>query len=91
MSYKTQALLAKDDQLLARATACAATEGIFEPAQWAYAHRWQLSAEPGWDAAYSYAVTANVPNPGNDEGCITDGMILTSVQAMVNAEATPLP
>jgi hypothetical protein len=91
VSYKTQALLAKDNQLLDRVTACAASEGLHEPGNWAYFHRWQLSAEPGWDAAYSYAVTANTPNPGNDEGVITDGMILTSVQAMVTAEATPLP
>lgn len=89
MSYKTQALLAKDEKLLDRVTACAATEDIFEPAQWAYAHRWQLSAEPGWDAAYAYAINAAIPNPGNDEGVITDGMILSSVQAMVTAEASP--
>jgi hypothetical protein len=76
MSYKTQALLAKDDQLLARVTACAATEGI---------------PEPGWDAAYAYAITAAIPNPGNDEGCITDGMILASVQAIATAEAASSP
>ena len=83
MSYKTQALLAKDENMIARVTACAALEGIFEPYNWTFKRTWQLSAQPGWDAAYAYAITANVDNPGNDEGVITDGMILSAVQSML--------
>lgn len=86
MSYRTQALLATDDHLLDRIAACASTQNVNSPRRWAGDRHWEFSAEPGWDASYSYAITAGVPNPGNDEGCITDGMILASVQAMLNAE-----
>lgn len=82
--------MANDLHIVDRVTACASTQGITDPQRFAWEHSWKLSASPGWDAAYSYAITANVPNPGNDEGCITDGMILSAVQALIAAE-TPAP
>lgn len=86
MSYRTQALLASDVNLIARVTACAATQNVEGPLRWAWEHNWKLSSEPGWDAAYSYALNVGTVDPGNAEGVITDGMILSSVQAFVNAE-----
>ena len=86
MSYRTQALLANDTHVIDRVTACAATQGIDSPQRWAWDHAWALSSEPGWDAAYAYGINAGKPAPGNDEGVITDGMILASVQAFLNAE-----
>ena len=89
MSYSTQARLAQDTDLLERVAACAATQNIHPPVSWAYDRQWQLSAQPGWDAAYAYAIAANVEFPGAQGTVITDAMILSGVQAIVNAEATP--
>lgn len=79
MSYRTQAILAKDADLLERVAACAATQGIVNPVTWAYENQWKLSAEPGWDTAYSAAVNSMYKHPGNSEDIITDAMILTAV------------
>lgn len=83
MSYNTQAALAVDDALRNRVAACAATQGVPGPLQWADAHLWRLSGEPGWDDAYSYAIAAGNARPGYDEGVITDAMILAAVQAIL--------
>lgn len=79
MSYLTQARLAADGDILARATDCAATEGITDPAAWAYEHRWELSAQPSWVAAYASAAVDS-DRPGAVEAAITDQMILSAVQ-----------
>lgn len=86
MSYLTQAALADDEWLLRRVTACAALEGIPSPDGWAYQHRWEPSAQPGWDAAYEYAVNSKVERPGADGGVIQDAQILAAVQALQKAE-----
>ena len=85
MSYATQAAMAQDRSLHARIAACAAREGIVDPhpLAWAANHQWRLAAEPGWDQAYAYAVASGVPDPGRSEGVITDGMILSAVQAVM--------
>jgi len=82
MSYSTQADMAQDPLLQRRVAACAATQGIGEPLEWSAASMWQLSAEPGWDAAYSSALAAENPAPGRDEAVISDPMILSAVQAL---------
>ena len=87
MSYRTQAVMAQDNYLLLRITACAAGEGIDTPRRWAGERNWVFSAQPGWDASYAYAIATNVQDPGNSEVVITDGQILSAVQAVVNAEA----
>jgi hypothetical protein len=89
MSYRTQAQMAEDQHLLTRITACAATQGLTDPHTWAWSHRWKLSAEPGWDAAYAYALAALNDNPGNDEGVITDGQILSAVQMILAPAEAP--
>lgn len=91
MSYNTQALLARDQDLLLRVAACVATQGISDPEQWAWKHQWEFSAQPGWDAAYAYAITANVQNLGKQDNVITDSMILAAVQTTVTAEANKKP
>ena len=87
MSYYTTALLARDGFFNERAAACAATEGVTDPHPkvWADQHAWQLAAAPGFDAAYSYALSVNVPEPGRDESVISDAMILSAVQAIRTA------
>lgn len=95
MSYLTQSILAEDEHLMRRVTACAAMEGIPSPDGWAYQHRWELSAQPGWVAAYASARVAHdadpgkAPLPGANEAAITDGQILAAVQAIQKAEEEP--
>lgn len=84
MSYSTQAKMARDQQLLDRVTACAATQNIQEPTTWAYSKQWALSAEPGWDDAYAYALQNDNRSPGEDPAVISDGMILSAVQSMIS-------
>lgn len=87
MSFRSQADLAVDHHLQRRASACAAREGIPEPEAWALAHSWELSAQPGWDAAYESAVLNGNLSPGNTQNVITDQMILSAVQAIRAKEA----
>ena len=89
MSYRTQSLLAHDESFLSRVTACVASEGESTPQRWAHENQWILSAQPGFDAAYAYAIAAGVVDPGNDEGVITDGQILAAVQAIRSNGVTP--
>lgn len=91
MSFKTQAAMADDRQLLARVGACAAREGIKpNPLGWAYEHAWQLAAIPGWDEAYAESITAGTALPGDDEDVIRDDMILAGVRDIRAAEAETL-
>ena len=83
MSYNTQAALAVDEDLRRRVAACAATQNVPSPLQWADSYLWRLSGSPGWDDAYAYALNASNPRPGHDEGVITDAMILAAVQPLV--------
>lgn len=90
MSYNTLAALAIDGDLRDRIAACAATQGIDSPLQWADSRLWSFASAPGWDAAYAYAIASNIPRPGHDEGVITDAMILAAVQPLVSpASSTP--
>lgn len=91
MSYKTQAILARDSGLMLRVAACAATQSIPSPESWAWTNNWALSSQPGWDDAYAYALAQNVENPGESESVISDSMILSAVQAMKTAEAGQVP
>ena len=82
MSYRTQAILARDGQIHERIAACAAKEGILNPVAWADMNQWRLAAQPGWGDAYSYAINAGTKDTGNDESVITDSMILSGVQSI---------
>lgn len=87
MSYLTQALLTEDGDIWKRVTACAAEQGVSAPTIWVQEHLWQLAVQPGWGSAYATALVEKLENPGLIEAVITDGMILSAVQALLNQEA----
>lgn len=98
MSYLAQADLARDELLLHRATACAVSEGItHNPSVWVARRLWDLSATPGWAAAYAasdeyqqstHRETETAPAVAH-ETIITDAMIRERVLELI--EAGPLP
>lgn len=88
MSYNTQALLARDPDLIIRAAACAATQNVPDPETWAWRRQWQFSSQPGWDEAYAYAIASGSELPGKQESVITDNMILSAVQSIIAAESS---
>ena len=89
MSYNTVATMAEDYALNRRLTAAVAKEGILDPKGWLYPRNWQVVSQPGWDAAWDSAVASGVENPGADEAVITDGQILSGVQAVIASEIPP--
>jgi hypothetical protein len=89
--YNSVADMAEDLALNRRLTAAVAKEAILDPKGWLYPRNWQVVSAPGWDAAWDSAIASGVQNPGEDEAVITDGMILSSVQAVIESEAPPEP
>ena len=89
MTYNDVADMADSESLKRRVTAAVAKEGILDPTGWLYPRYWQIASQPGWDAAWASAVAGGVEDPGGDEGVITDGMILSGVQAVIASEAPP--
>jgi len=85
MTYWDVALVADDADLQARCTAAASLEAIEDPQLWAYAHRWEYAAQPGWGDAYASALVNEVAAPGRDPAVITDGQILSATQALNGA------
>ena len=90
MSYNAIAAAAQDADLKRRVAACFAqeTDGPEQPPALAELHMWRIVANGPIADAYSYAVAANVPNPGKDEAVVTDANILAAVTAIV-APDTP--
>ena len=86
--------LAQDLDFTNRANAAAAQE--IDPASptnslsWVATNIWKLAAQPGFDAAYASALAAGLARPGWDDSVITDGMILSGVQALL-VEVPPEP
>jgi hypothetical protein len=89
MTYNTVADMAEDEALRRRLLAAVAEEQILDPVGWLYPRQWQVVAQPGWDEAWESAVAGGVPDPGSNEGVITDGMILSGVQAVIQSEQPP--
>lgn len=84
MSYNSIAEMARNNALRERIAACASAEGVtIQPTRWADENQWFLAASPGWAAAWASALASNNEAPGRDEGVITDGMILASVQGRI--------
>lgn len=91
MSYADTWTMQTDVDLRYRITACAAeelaatgnTKAASNPQFWVDDHLWRIVVSPGWDAAYTYAVNTQVARPGWDPAVITDAMILSAVQPMV--------
>ncbi|AYQ99479.1 hypothetical protein PBI_JOHANN_23 [Microbacterium phage Johann] len=87
MSYATVATIRRYYDLTNRVAACVAVEGLsIFPEQWASEKAWALAAQPGWAEAWESALVAHKDDeayvPGLDPGVITDGMILSAVQAL---------
>jgi hypothetical protein len=86
MAYIDVASMVKSASLQEREWAALAKEGIDPPEGWQFTHRWLLAASPGWDAAWASAVAGGMDDPGADPGVITDGMILSAIQGIIEAE-----
>lgn len=91
MSYWDNALMAQDIDLRSRIVACSAQEvDVPQPDVWAIEHMLTITSAPGWADAWASALAGGNELPGRDEGVITDGMILSEVQAVAAApEGTP--
>jgi hypothetical protein len=85
MSYSTINACAHDSAFLGRVRACAAQEGAADPEGALVALTWPVSTAADIAAAYESALLADHPNPGGDPAVITDGMILSAVQAHLPA------
>lgn len=83
MSYWTIDQMAIDSDLFARVRACAAQEQDDDPNEWASANMLRICASPGWDAKWDSALAGGVEHPGRDEAVISDGDILSAVQAVL--------
>lgn len=82
MSYATINVCANDTAFQGRLTACCAQEDRQPDANTAmWAMRWEIAAKSDIESAYASALAAGNPNPGGDEAVITDGMLLSAVQA----------
>lgn len=87
-TYATIADIAEDERFRLRVAACAAQQGAGGggPTHWAYEHRYETAAAPGWAAAVDSWKAAN---PGqadgwqDDQAVISDLMILAQVQALI--------
>lgn len=94
MSYNTVADMTDSTSLTRRLSAAAAQEQAagavldpLDPGVWAETYRWHLVSAPGWADAWASAEASGNPDPGHDEAVITDGQILSQVQAVL-AELT---
>jgi len=94
VTYNTVADMTDSTSLIRRLSAAAAEEQAGgstltpdDPGAWAAEHRWEIVVAPGWGDAWASAEASGHPDPGADEGVITDGMILSQVQAVLAAGA----
>jgi hypothetical protein len=96
VTYLIQNEIANSRAMLDRVAQAAASENVSgDPDRWTYDNRRDWAAAPGWDAAWESYKVGNPPvegqpyDPGLDEGVITDGMILSQVQAMTAPPGGP--
>jgi hypothetical protein len=80
MSYYTGWVLANDQDFMKRIGYCSEVEGFGY--EWGIEHRMSVAASPGFAEAYESAILNEVPNPGRDPAVISDGQILSAVQAV---------
>jgi len=85
MSYTSIHQCANDKAFLDRLTAAAAQEGAVNP-EYVMGDklRWPVSSAQDVEDAYEYAVNSGNENPGGDPTVITDEMILSKVQPILN-------
>lgn len=93
MSYLTHSVMSYDAYLVERIAACAASLKVPNPRSWASENALFLVSTPGWEEAYNQwtpsgqqemeqgqlALTA-----GADESLVTDQMIKTAVEELLN-------
>jgi len=92
MSYKTVYQCAGDLSFTQRVTAAAAKEGSGNPELTMNVYlKWPVASASDVEAAYASALAAGNPDPGGDESVITDGMILSAVQANWPADPDSFP
>lgn len=95
MSYATVSVIAQDPDIAARVRGCRASEVVANQYTSMSTMRdrldlsaamWLLAAAPGWTTAWESALAAtrpvDAPPIGADPAVITDGMILSAVQAL---------
>lgn len=82
MSYWDISEMSRNTSLTNREQAAAAQEMPGDPYEWVKSNALRLAAQPGWADAWAYAVAGGNPDPGRDPAVITDGMILSAVQAI---------
>jgi hypothetical protein len=87
MAFSDIALLSADNDFIMRTRACVATEGEADPIGWSNSHQWQMAATPGFGDKYGYAILTGVVRPGNDPAVLSDGDILSAVQAIQAGES----
>lgn len=88
MTYLSVAHITVSGGMRDRLTACASIEGVEEPYKWVVERIWDFAAMPGWGDSWA---SGEVTYPGEDiglhEDVITDGAILSAVQAKLAEEA----
>ena len=89
MSYQDIADMAEDWGLRMRLIACAAQEHPDNPVTFVEEQIWRICGQPGWGDAWQYARLTHKDvegyEIGTDETVVTDGMILSGMQFVVNA------
>lgn len=86
MSYGTVNQAFNDTELRGRVLAACAAEGRNPPDPAFVSVIWPVVTAPDVEAAYASALEAENPSPGGDPSVITDGMILSAVQANLPPE-----
>jgi hypothetical protein len=86
MSYTTIHQCAYDAAFGGRVDACVAQQQkargeTVDPSPLSWPMRWSVASASDVEAAYASALEADNPNPGGDPAVISDGMILSNVQA----------
>lgn len=89
MSFLTIAACVADRDFTDRVTACVAQEGRYPEGVSSPTLFWDVASTSDIEQAYASALAASNPRPGADESVITDGMILSSVQANLPAPQPP--
>jgi hypothetical protein len=95
VSYSTIWTSVGDEALRGRITACVAQESDVgaDPFALFLQVQWPVVTASDVEEAYAYALNAGNPDPGGDPAVVSDGMILSHVQATLaelEAQAPPL-
>lgn len=86
MTYNDIADMIESGSLIRRIQACAWKENVLDPGIWVNDNIGRIVARSDWEADWASAVAAGNPNPGADPSVVTDGAILSAVQALVTLQ-----